>query len=186
MDETDWTPAEKFSWTPENVEKLKKLWNDGYSASKCAGMIGGCTRNSIVGKVHRLGLAGRVTAQRQSVNADRYKHAAAMVRRNAARQARVRPPEVEAQPMPEIEFEDRPGVAILDLEPHHCRWPLGELMQRSTEFCGHPHQPGSPYCPNHHHMAHTKVQAIDSRPHVSQRWREKTGRVQARMYERVA
>src|SRR5213592_2572912 len=47
------------TWTDERVERLKKLWADGLSASQIAGEIGGITRNAVIGKVHRLGLSGR-------------------------------------------------------------------------------------------------------------------------------
>ena len=49
-----------MSWTDERVELLSKLWQDGRSASQIAGELGlGVTRNAVIGKVHRLGLAGR-------------------------------------------------------------------------------------------------------------------------------
>jgi len=48
-----------MTWTDERVETLKKLWADGLSASQIAAELGGITRNAVIGKVHRLGLAGR-------------------------------------------------------------------------------------------------------------------------------
>ena len=51
------------SWTDERVEILTKLWAEGLSASRIAGQLGGVTRNAVIGKVHRLGLSGRVTAK---------------------------------------------------------------------------------------------------------------------------
>ena len=49
-----------MAWTDEIVEQLKQHWTDGKSASQIAGLLGnGLTRNAIIGKVHRLGLAGR-------------------------------------------------------------------------------------------------------------------------------
>src|SRR5688572_33463072 len=58
-------PNDKQSWTEERVEILKRLWNEGLSASQIAGRLGyGVTRNAVIGKVHRLGLSGRVTPQR--------------------------------------------------------------------------------------------------------------------------
>ena len=48
-------------WTDERVELLKKLWQDGLSASQIAKQLGGVTRNAVIGKVHRLGLSGRAT-----------------------------------------------------------------------------------------------------------------------------
>ena len=46
-----------------SVEMLKKLWADGLSASQIAGRLGEVTRNAVIGKVHRLGLAGRATTR---------------------------------------------------------------------------------------------------------------------------
>ena len=49
-----------MAWTDEIVEQLKQHWTDGKSASQIASLLGnGLTRNAIIGKVHRLGLAGR-------------------------------------------------------------------------------------------------------------------------------
>ena len=53
-----------MSWTDERVELLKKLWADGLSASQIATKLGEVTRNAVIGKVHRLGLAGRATTSR--------------------------------------------------------------------------------------------------------------------------
>src|SRR5690348_9227335 len=44
-------------WTPERVTLLTKLWIEGYSASDIANRIGNLTRNAVLGKVHRIGLA---------------------------------------------------------------------------------------------------------------------------------
>ena len=48
-----------MSWNDERVETLKKLWSEGFSASQIAAQLGGVTRNAVIGKVHRLGLAAR-------------------------------------------------------------------------------------------------------------------------------
>ena len=49
-----------MSWTDERVEQLRQHWMEGKSASQIANLLGhGLTRNAVIGKVHRLGLAGR-------------------------------------------------------------------------------------------------------------------------------
>jgi GcrA cell cycle regulator len=53
-----------MGWTDERVEQLKQLWAEGLSASQIARQLGGVTRNAVIGKVHRLGLAGRATPAR--------------------------------------------------------------------------------------------------------------------------
>ncbi|HEY0214040.1 MAG TPA: GcrA family cell cycle regulator [Paenirhodobacter sp.] len=49
-----------MSWTDERVELLKKMWQEGQSASQIAKELGGVTRNAVIGKVHRLGLSNRI------------------------------------------------------------------------------------------------------------------------------
>lgn len=51
--------ASASSWSEERIETLKKLWADGKSASEIAYELGGITRSSVLGKVHRLGLQAR-------------------------------------------------------------------------------------------------------------------------------
>jgi GcrA cell cycle regulator len=48
-----------MGWSDERIETLTKLWLDGLSASQIALLLGGVTRNAVIGKVHRLGISGR-------------------------------------------------------------------------------------------------------------------------------
>ena len=43
-----------MSWTEEKVAKLKELWGKGNTASQIAEIIGGISRNAVIGKAHRL------------------------------------------------------------------------------------------------------------------------------------
>ena len=46
-------------WTEERVELLRSLWSAGRTASEIAETLGDVSRNSVIGKAHRLGLNGR-------------------------------------------------------------------------------------------------------------------------------
>jgi GcrA cell cycle regulator len=48
-----------MSWTEERIERLKKMWHDGATASQIADDLGGVSRNAVIGKAHRLGLEQR-------------------------------------------------------------------------------------------------------------------------------
>ena len=48
-----------MSWTDERIERLKKMWSDGATASQIADELGGVSRNAVIGKAHRLGLDAR-------------------------------------------------------------------------------------------------------------------------------
>ena len=50
---------EDMSWTEERIERLKKMWHDGSTASQIADELGGVSRNAVIGKAHRLGLEQR-------------------------------------------------------------------------------------------------------------------------------
>src|SRR5262245_35720412 len=54
----------QMNWSDERVEQLKSLWTEGLSASQIARALGGVTRNAVIGKVHRLALAGRASPSR--------------------------------------------------------------------------------------------------------------------------
>ena len=69
-----------MTWTDERVELLKKLWADGLSASQIAAELGGVTRNAVIGKVHRLGLAGRAKSPSSAAPRPRKPRAAHMLR----------------------------------------------------------------------------------------------------------
>jgi GcrA cell cycle regulator len=171
-----------MGWTEERVELLKKLWADGLSASQIAGRLGGITRNAVIGKVHRLGLAGRATTSR--MRAPRLRH------RMAQQHTPVRPaPTSTPAPAPRIQYRTagntalKPvfapieqktvalalvpspvqavapqvlGVHLLDLRENMCRWPIGDPQDEHFHFCGCKKTAGS-YCEHHARIAYQPV-----------------------------
>jgi GcrA cell cycle regulator len=132
-----------MGWTDERVEQLKQLWTDGLSASQIARQLGGVTRNAVIGKVHRLGLAGRATparAERPRIQAPR---------RTPVLRA---PVTVVAQPIVERDpLTDDHGnhVTVLTISDRNCKWPIGDPASGNFHFCGHAPKNGSPYCDAH-------------------------------------
>ena len=57
-----------MSWTEEKVEKLKELWGKGNTASQIAEIIGGVSRNAVIGKAHRLNLSAKIKTRSSSNN----------------------------------------------------------------------------------------------------------------------
>ena len=49
-----------MSWTEEKVNRLKELWGKGKTASQIAEIIGGISRNAVIGKAHRLNLSAKI------------------------------------------------------------------------------------------------------------------------------
>ena len=48
-----------MSWTDERIDTLRRLWEQGLTASQIADDLGNVTRNAVIGKAHRLGLKSR-------------------------------------------------------------------------------------------------------------------------------
>ena len=57
-----------MSWTEEKVSKLKELWGKGNTASQIAEIIGGISRNAVIGKAHRLNLSAKIKTRTATSN----------------------------------------------------------------------------------------------------------------------
>ena len=57
-----------MSWTDEKVNKLKDLWGKGNTASQIAEIIGGVSRNAVIGKAHRLNLSAKIKTRTATSN----------------------------------------------------------------------------------------------------------------------
>lgn len=151
-----------MGWTDERVESLKKLWQDGLSASQIAKQLGGVTRNAVIGKVHRLGLSGRAAPSKPARPVFKAPRPARPV---AAPAAPRRAPEpavaVAAQAQaqaPVHHVDEAPGTAtVLTLGAHMCKWPIGDPSSDDFTFCGR-RQDDGPYCMEHARVAYQPVQ----------------------------
>jgi len=147
-----------MGWTDERVELLKKLWQDGLSASQIAKQLGGVTRNAVIGKVHRLGLSGRAAPSKPQRTAFKPPRAARPAAAPSAPRRIAEP--VVAHPQPPVRYVDEsPGTAtVLTLGAHMCKWPIGDPALDNFTFCGRRTDEG-PYCHEHAQVAYQPVQA---------------------------
>ena len=168
-------------WTEDRVESLKKLWADGLSASQIAAKLGmGVTRNAVIGKVHRLNLAGRVTAPRAQSqrtvgrkptrdggpSSPRNHSAPSMPSAGATAlkpqtQIHYNPrlaPLPEPKPLRLVDLPKDGRITILHLSDKTCKWPIGDPNHEDFCFCGHGPRNGSPYCEYHARMAYQPAQ----------------------------
>ena len=58
-----------MAWTDKMVEDLKKMWKQGLTTNEIAKNLG-VSKNSIVGKVHRLNLTARPSPIKKKEDAD--------------------------------------------------------------------------------------------------------------------
>lgn len=151
-----------MGWTDERVELLKKLWQDGLSASQIAKQLGGVTRNAVIGKVHRLGLSGRAAPSKPArtvFKAPRPARPAAAAPSAPRRIAEPTPLAAAPQPSPVRYVEEAPGMAtVLTLGAHMCKWPIGDPSSDSFTFCGKRADDGQPYCVDHARVAYQPQQ----------------------------
>ncbi len=151
-------------WSDDRVEMLKKLWEAGLSASQIATELGNVTRNAVIGKVHRLGLSGRVKSpssaspRQRKVRPERTKPFAlppnAHARGNPAL-AQAFETEMESDP---IAYEDVvpvcQRVSLLELSDATCHWPVGDPEAEDFFFCGGKSLANLPYCAHHCRVAY--------------------------------
>lgn len=139
-------------WSHERVELLKKLWADGLSASQIALRIGEVTRNAVIGKVHRLGLAGRATTSR--VRTARPRSPATIfvpVSKPSARPYKALPAQIL---LPLLDETPNTGCSLADLTETMCHFPIGDPKRPGFHYCGRRKSFGSPYCEHHAAIAY--------------------------------
>ena len=135
MPETPATPPPE--WTPDRIKTLIALWDEGHPTSEIGRRLG-VTKNSVVGKVHRLGLKKRQSPIRQASTAPRPKQV-----KTAKSKTVVKPP--------------ASSVKMEELTSSMCCWPEGEPGTDNLHFCGQQVVDDKPYCDAHCARAYVKV-----------------------------
>jgi GcrA cell cycle regulator len=147
-----------MAWTEERTEILKKRWAIGWSAGAIAKELGNVSRNGVIGKVHRLGLALRSSGAQPTPKP----------KPSSLRTVEKAPVLVltDPRPIPKDAFAFADGVPFLDIGLEQCRWPNdGSIWNGSFRYCGQrvsqrvwgPHKtPSCPYCDEHADRAISK------------------------------
>ena len=144
-------------WTADRIKILIAHWEEGLPTSEIGRRLG-VTKNSVVGKVHRLGLKKRQSPIRQSAaGTSAPKKAKAKATTTATATAKVA---VKATPPVAARKAARPTGEVISLESltgTMCCWPEGEPGTPSFYFCGEASIPDKPYCASHCERAYVKV-----------------------------
>lgn len=156
-------------WKDEaTVDLVKKLWADGLSASQI-GVRLGVTRNTIIGKVRRLRLPGRLVVRGSLAYAStRDRTGKAKIRKSHGSTSFLSPQQLalqkiraDADPVPQPAEPDIARVSFNDLDEieiegskRHCRHIPAHIDPRNTkphepQYCGKPKVMGLPYCEGH-------------------------------------
>jgi GcrA cell cycle regulator len=142
-----------FDWTDEAIARLRDMLDGNATFREVAAELG-CTRNAAIGKANRLRLRGNWTGKPRAEVSPKPKPIRAR-QKPSIPAAVISFPIKRAEPAPA--FVEGEGVALMDLERKHCRWPLGAKLAVTTRFCGHDKRVGSSYCEHHHRLSYTPI-----------------------------
>ena len=151
-----------MAWTEEMVEGLRQMQTEGLTANEIAKRLG-VSKNSIVGKVHRLCLKARPSPiKKKEDEAEIEAVETAEVNTETPAQV-VEEVKVEetAEPVVEHKAEKKHKgsghIKLVELDSHTCRWPLGDPRDEDFCFCGRKVRMGQTYCEEHANMAYVKA-----------------------------
>ena len=133
-----------MSWTEEKVAKLKELWGKGNTASQIAEIIGGISRNAVIGKAHRLNLSAKIKTRTATSN-QKFKNSLDEKNTKSKRVSRSKFKSL----IIEKDFEPENPKQLEELDENSCKWPIGHPDEKSFYFCGRSSLKDFSYCKLH-------------------------------------
>jgi len=133
-----------MSWTEEKVAKLKELWGKGNTASQIAEIIGGISRNAVIGKAHRLNLSAKIktrtaTSNQNFENSLEEKN----IKTKKFRRGKFKSLIIEK------DFEPENPKQLEELTDNDCKYPIGHPNEKNFYFCGRSSLKDFSYCKLH-------------------------------------
>ena len=133
-----------MSWNEEKVSKLKELWGKGNTASQIAEIIGGISRNAVIGKAHRLNLSSKIKTRNTSSSQNLSNNS----EENNSRQKQGGKSKFKSL-LIESDFEPENPKKLEELDESSCKWPVGHPEEVSFYFCGRSSLKDFSYCKLH-------------------------------------
>ena len=135
-----------MAWTEQMVEDLRKMWKEGLTTGEIGKRLG-VSKNSIVGKVHRLGLSSKA----EKITSDESNKKAEAVKESKKEEHFI---STKIESKPQVRKDGK--VMLTSLDNHTCRWPIGDPKDENFHFCGKKVRLGQTYCEEHAALAYVK------------------------------
>ena len=133
-----------MSWTDEKVAKLKELWGKGNTASQIAEIIGGISRNAVIGKAHRLNLSAKIKTRSVTSNGNyESSNDNKNLKLKRGRRSKFKSLIIEK------DFEPENPKTLEELDENSCKWPIGHPNEKNFYFCGRTSLKDFSYCKLH-------------------------------------
>ena len=132
-----------MSWNNEKVEKLKELWGKGSTASQIAEIIGGVSRNAVIGKAHRLNLSAKIKTRSSSYKNNLVSSDDQNINTKKNRRSKFKSLIIEK------DFEPESPKQLEQLDENSCKWPIGHPDEKGFYFCGRSSLKDFSYCKLH-------------------------------------
>ena len=133
-----------MSWNEEKVGKLKELWGKGSTASQIAEIIGGISRNAVIGKAHRLNLSSKIKTR----NASSSQNFDDSSEETSSKKKQGRKNKFKSLII-EKDFEPENPKKLEELDEDSCKWPVGHPEEKLFYFCGRSSLKDFSYCKLH-------------------------------------
>ena len=131
-----------MSWNEEKVQKLKELWGKGNTASQIAEIIGGISRNAVIGKAHRLNLSAKIKHRTSRINQKNY------INKSEKNIGRGRKSKFRSLII-DKNFEPAKNLSLEELTEETCKYMEGHPDEKGSSFCGRKNVEKFSYCPLH-------------------------------------